>query len=75
MRGGSINGEEEFGGIICPSCFAVLAEQAGLGVTGWRFIPEQVLAPLETVTPSGRVWSDAEFRWIELAAGVQPEGS
>lgn len=57
MRGGSINGNEPFRGIICPSCFADLAQQAGIA-SGWRFHATEVSAELETVTPSGRVWNE-----------------
>lgn len=58
MRGGSINGgPEPFCGIICPTCFMTLAARAGVA-SRWRLCAEQVHRPLETVTPSGRIWNE-----------------
>lgn len=57
MRGGDINGAPEpYGGIVCPSCFATLAEDAGIASL-WRFTAERVHVELQTVTPTGRVWN------------------
>lgn len=64
MRGGSINGIELHDGIVCPTCFALLAERAGIAHM-WRLWPESITAALETVTPSGRVWNEALWRWEE----------
>ena len=68
MRGGSIDGEWQWEEIICPTCFAVLAEAAGIAGV-WRLDADQVHVELETVTPTGRVWNDALRLW------VQPEPS
>jgi hypothetical protein len=68
MRGGSINGDDEFGGIVCPTCFGDLAEQRGIART-WRLTADVVLVELETVTPSGRVWNEAAGLWREPAGG------
>ena len=67
MRGGSINGRELFQGIVCPVCFAALAEEQGVTgrSNGWRFAATDVLVELETVTPSGRVWDEAEQLWMQ----------
>jgi hypothetical protein len=62
MRGGSINGIEPFDGIICPTCFTVLAEEQGIAEL-WRLDAAVVHAELELVTPSGRVWNAVEDRW------------
>lgn len=62
MRGGSINGDEEFDGIVCPTCFGELAEQRGIART-WRLTADVVLVELETVTPSGRIWDDGAQLW------------
>ena len=62
MRGGSINGDEEFYGIVCPLCFIALAEQRGIA-DGWRLSATDVHVELETVTPSGRVWDDEAWLW------------
>lgn len=62
MRGGDINGVELHGGVVCPSCFAALAEEAGVAQS-WRFTAEVIHAELQTVTPSGRVWNDATWLW------------
>jgi len=64
MRGGDIDGPWEFDEIICPTCFAVLAEERGVA-THWRLTADRVHAPLQTVTPSGRVWSDSQQLWVE----------
>lgn len=64
MRGGDINGREILGGVVCPSCFAVLAEEAGIA-TLWRFSAKVVHVELQIVTPSGRVWNDATWLWEE----------
>ncbi len=57
MRGGDISGgPEPYLGIICPSCFMKLAEDAGVA-TGWRLYAATVFRLLQTVTPSGRVWN------------------
>jgi hypothetical protein len=71
MRGGSINNDDEFDGIVCPTCFAQLAQERGVAEL-WRFHAERILVPLETVTPSGRVWDEQTWMWrepAELAAG------
>ena len=67
MRGGSINGEEQHGGIVCAACFMVLAEKQGIASL-FRVLAENVNVELETVTPSGRVWDDEQFRWLDPAA-------
>ena len=64
MRGGSINGNERFGGIVCPICFADLAKETGVADL-WYLMAERVYVKLETVTPSGRIWSESQRRWIE----------
>jgi hypothetical protein len=64
MRGGSINGAPIFCDMVCATCFMLLAEEQRIA-TLWRVDAEIVTAPLETVTPSGRVWN-AEIRmWVE----------
>lgn len=63
MRGGSINGPWEFGEIICPTCFMVLAEERGIA-SGWWLHAQVVHVELETVTPSGRVWDEALNLWV-----------
>ena len=64
MRGGSINGEPEFGDMVCARCFMVLAEERGIAFR-WRVQPEIVNVALETVTPSGRVWDEERWLWID----------
>jgi hypothetical protein len=63
MRSGSINEGERYDGIICPTCFIELAEK--FGITNWRLIAERVPMPLQTVTPSGRVWDEQLWLWRE----------
>lgn len=72
MRGGSINGDDEFNGIVCPSCFATLAEQRGIA-TIWRFDAVKVHVPLETMTPSGRVWDEQTWRWLDAVPSIPSE--
>jgi hypothetical protein len=70
MRGGDINRvPEPFRGIICPSCFAQLAEEQGIAGR-WRFYAEQVHVELATVTPSGRVWNPQTWLWDDAPADV-----
>jgi hypothetical protein len=64
MRGGDINGRDLFNGIVCPLCFAVLAEAAGIA-SQWRLSAENVNQPLQTITPTGRVWDDNAWLWRE----------
>ena len=63
MREGSIDGPWEYGEIICPTCFFVLAQERGVAT---RFRVEgEALVPLETVTPSGRTWDAGAGLWQE----------
>ena len=63
MRGGSINGIERYC-VVCPSCFVLLAEERGVLATGWRLTASNLeMLPLETVTPSGRVWNPVTWLW------------
>lgn len=64
MRGGDINGPELHDGIVCPACFVYLAEQGNIA-TGWRLVPTAVHTPLQTITPSGRVWDGEKWLWVE----------
>jgi hypothetical protein len=62
MRGGSIEGTERWQGIVCPTCFMVLAENAGVAFQ-WRLDARDVRVELETTTPSGMVWDAATDLW------------
>ncbi|HCT81110.1 MAG TPA: hypothetical protein DGT23_31985 [Micromonosporaceae bacterium] len=65
MRCGDINGgPEPFSGIICPTCFMLLAQEAGIG-SFWRLYATRVHRPLQTVTPSGRVWNEQTWKFEE----------
>ena len=66
MRGGSIGGDEPHDGIVCPVCFAVIARERGVA-TRWRFSAVDVQVPLETVTPSGRIWDETTDLWREVS--------
>jgi len=63
MRGGDINGQESYG-VVCPSCFAALAEESGIAFR-WRFYAQDVRAELQLVTPSGRVWDDSTWLFVQ----------
>jgi len=64
MRGGSINGEPLFSDMVCATCFMILAEERGIAFL-WRVQAQDVRTELETVTPSGRVWNDQEWLWMQ----------
>lgn len=64
MRGGSINGAEIHGGIVCLACFAELAEERHIGDL-WRLDATRVNVELETVTPSGRHWDPDTWMWLD----------
>lgn len=72
MRGGSINGVEEGGGIICAGCFIELA--AAKGIAGFRLSATEH-PPLETTTPSGRVWDEDRFMWVVPPGAAQEESA
>lgn len=73
MRGGSINGESLYEDMVCATCFMTLAEKAGIAAL-WRVRALQVNVPLELTTPSGRVWDEELFLWVEPAPSPMPEG-
>lgn len=67
MRGGDINGPWKWDEIICPTCFAVLAREAGIA-TRFRVDATDVSVPLTLTTPSGRVWDAARDLWVDPTA-------
>lgn len=74
MRGGSIANKDEYDGIVCPTCFAVLARERGVAEL-WRFHAERVNVELETVTPSGRMWNERTWKWLDPHAHACPSCS
>jgi hypothetical protein len=64
MRGGSINGEAKYDDMVCATCFMQLAEEQGIA-TCFRVVAERVNVELEIITPSGRVWDEDRFQWVE----------
>jgi hypothetical protein len=62
VRGGSIDGEEEYA-FLCADCFMGLAEDRNIA-TAFQLRAAQSI-PLEMTTPSGRVWNDEAFRFDE----------
>lgn len=64
MRGDDINNTDLYGGIVCPTCFAVLAEKAGIADL-WQLSAKRVHVPLQTTTPSGRTWNEQTWLWEE----------
>jgi hypothetical protein len=74
MRNGSIENPDDWGGIVCATCFTVLAEEKDIASL-WRLIPERVEVELETVTPSGRVWDEGSFKWIDGEARPEREAN
>lgn len=63
MRGGAIDGVDRFDGIVCPTCFVVVAEDARLA-SRWYVSADRVALPLQTVLPDGRVWVEAARLWL-----------
>jgi hypothetical protein len=55
MRGGDISQPDPRDGIVCPTCFAMLAAEADIAFR-WRFTTEDVQVKLPTVTRDGRIW-------------------
>ncbi len=65
MRNNDINGDAKFDDLVCIPCFIELAVDVGLPAHGWqlRLVPEPDGLIYET--PSGRVWDEALFLWVE----------
>lgn len=72
MRGGDIEGRDLHDGIVCPTCFAVLAEKMGLA-NYWQFNAPCTTRELTMVTPSGRVWDAERWLWVEPSTADGPE--
>lgn len=64
MRRNNINEVDLYGGIVCPTCFTVLAEHAGIAAR-WVLRARDVKVELQVTTPSGRVWDDVTMLWVE----------
>lgn len=62
MRGGDMRASDLFDGIVCPTCFAILAEESGIA-GDWQLSAERVHKPLKMVTPDGRVWNETAWLW------------
>lgn len=62
MRGGDANNPEIHNGIVCPTCFATLANEAGITTNRWNLFAQHALVPLQHITPSGRIWNPE--RWM-----------
>lgn len=56
-------------GIVCPQCFAVLAEERGVLRSGhytWRIYPDAgLITDLPTTDPDGRTWDSDQWLWVE----------
>jgi hypothetical protein len=50
--------------IICLTCFATLAEQAGVA-QDWRLTAQTTLIDVPTVSPDGRIWDPDAWLWFE----------
>src|SRR6185369_6900909 len=70
MRGGSIGGTEPYDGIICPTCFMILA---GDTAELWRLDAQRVRGVMETELADGRRWNSATWLWAD-AAPADPAG-
>lgn len=65
MRGNDIDGDAQFGDMVCIRCFIELAIEAGLPDHGWRLTLDPAPEGLKYETPSGRVWDKEKFLWVE----------
>lgn len=73
MRGGCINGEPIFGDMVCAACFMVLAGEHGVA-SAFRVTAISVDGPLQTTTPSGRVWDDDAWLWDSIPTPAPAAG-
>lgn len=67
-----VTGDDRFS-IICPPCFAELAEASGVVPAErhtWHFAPEGMNVVSLWADPAGRVWDDARCLWMEPALGA-----
>lgn len=63
MRGNDINGQPIYGDMVCPNCFILCAEEAGVYVA-WELTTETMPKGLIYETPSGRVWDAEQQLWV-----------
>lgn len=63
MRGGDISAQDEYS-FICPNCFMQLAIDKGIADM-FRVWSPSPLVKLKTATPSGRVWDEEKFKWVD----------
>jgi hypothetical protein len=68
MRGGSIDGQPIYEDMVCAACFISLAQEKGIA-DRFRVTAEAVHIPLETVTPSGRIWDEQTWLWHPSPTG------
>lgn len=64
MRSNDIGNADIYDGIVCPTCFAILAEEKNIA-SGWRLSPEITWVTLKLTTPDGRVWDDDLWLWVD----------
>ncbi len=65
MRDNDINGDPKFDDLVCIPCFISLAIEVGLPEHGWQLRLRPEPAGLIYETPSGRVWDEELFLWVE----------
>lgn len=63
MRDDDIDGPWQYGEIICAQCFMLLTEEKIGRPVRWRLYAEDINVPLQTVTPSGRIWNPETWLW------------
>lgn len=59
-------GRDLYDGIVCPGCFARLAEETGAVGGLWRLWAEDVLVPLGEVRSDGAVWNPVTWLWEQM---------
>lgn len=65
MRGGGMTNEDMYDGVVCPPCFAELAEKAGITGKLWRFYAQEIKVPL-TFTAGTRAWNEETWLFEEI---------
>lgn len=62
MRGDDMGAAERFDGIVCATCFMMMAEELGAGEL-WLVYPQRIGVPLKMTTPDGREWDPVTWMW------------
>jgi len=56
-------------GVVCPSCFAIMADERGVSVDAWHFGPHADVSAL-WIDADGRVWDAEQCLWVAAGPAV-----